>query len=105
MNESYKPTYVKKHEITAPANHTLVLLNTEIYAFQGIELEGNEWIDLQDPYGTWNFMPVCAEGIYLVVDALGRYCFVFFDEADQCSQPYPTVQEAMDARKRYMDNL
>lgn len=104
MNESYKPTYVKKHEITAPANHTLVLLNTDNYAFKDVELTGAEWIDIHSSTG-WACTRVCAEGIWMCINDVSRYCFVFTDEAEQFSQPYPTVQEAMDARKRYMENL
>lgn len=42
----------------------------------------------------------------LLIDYETReYCYVYWDEACQCSNPYPTYKAAFDACKRYMQEL
>lgn len=88
----------------ASSSHTMVLINPDLYAFKDRVLTGDEWLEIHSSAG-WACMPVCAEGIWMCINENSRYCFVFTDEAEQFSQPYPTVREAMEARKRCLDNL
>lgn len=82
--------------------HTLVLLNSADYAFKDKELTGSEWLELQEDH--WVVCNINTHGVALLV-CDGKYCFVYWDEADQCSQPYPTVEAASNARAAYMQNL
>lgn len=47
-----------------------------------------------------------SDGTALLVDPQNReYCYVFWDEAEQCSNPYPNHAEAVMARTVYIANL
>ena len=41
----------------------------------------------------------------LVEPDTGDYCYVYWDEADQCSNPYPTFDEAAKACEAYIAHL
>lgn len=83
--------------------HTLVLLNNADYAFKDKELDGTEWMELQEDH--WVVCNISTPDVSMLVSHTGTYCFVYWDEADQCSQPYPTVEAAKNARIAYMQNL
>lgn len=83
---------------------TLAELNTAKYAFAGIELEGNEWIDIHSSRD-WTCMELANKHIWLCINKMEQYCFVFSDEASLFSQPYATVGEATEALLRHMANL
>lgn len=83
--------------------HTLVLLNSADYAFKDKELNGDEWLELQEDH--WTVCNISTPGVSMLVSFAGTYCFVYWDEADQCSQPYPTVEAANNARIAYMQHL
>lgn len=83
--------------------HTLVLLNNSDYAFKDKELDGTEWLELQEDH--WVVCNISAPDVSMLVSHAGTYCFVYWDEADQCSQPYPTIEAAKNARIAYMQNL
>lgn len=47
-----------------------------------------------------------SDGTALLVDPQKReYCYVFWDEGEQCSNPYPNHAEAVMARTVYIANL
>lgn len=47
-----------------------------------------------------------SDGTALLVDPQNReYCYVFWDEGEQCSNPYPNHAEALTARTVYIANL
>lgn len=47
-----------------------------------------------------------SDGTALLVDPVTRqYCYVFWDEAEQCSNPYPSHAEAVMARTVYIANM
>lgn len=83
---------------------TMVSLSTSKYAFAGIELEGNEWVDIHSSRD-WACMELANKHIWLCINKMEQYCFVFSDEADLFSQPYATVGEAKEALIRHMANL
>lgn len=83
---------------------TLAALSTAKYAFAGIELKGGEYIDIHSSKD-WTCMELANKHIWLCINKMGQYCFVFSDEASLFSQPYATVGKAKEALIRYMANL
>lgn len=83
---------------------TLVMLKSSMYMFDKRELTGGEWAELQLDESIYT-VPLALEGIAMLVNQRGEYCFIFWDEADQCSQPYPTVTAAKAARTHYAQKL
>lgn len=83
---------------------TLAALKTSEYAFANVELEGSEYITIHSSTG-WNCVELANKHIWLCINQHGKYCFVFSDEAEQFSQPYPTVGKAKEALIHYMANL
>lgn len=99
---------VRDTSISEPEKHpadmfTLAALKTSDYAFSAV-LKGNEHINIHSSTG-WNCLELANKHIWLCINQHGKYCFVFSDEAEQFSQPYPTVGEAKQALIRYMTNL
>lgn len=73
------------------------------YMFKDKEVSPHTWIDIQqmqlDCYELGNH-------VALLVDPVTReYLYVFWDEAAQCSNPYPSYSDALAACKRYIETL
>ncbi|XAG95335.1 hypothetical protein MIF8_44 [Erwinia phage MIF8] len=74
------------------------------YMFKDAQITGIEWIALQERTDL-DCYPVGTH-LYLLTDPATReYCFVYSDEADQLSNPYPTLDAAQEAMSVYMRNL
>lgn len=74
------------------------------YMFKDAQITGIEWIALQERTDL-DCYPVGTH-LYLLTDPATReYCFVYSDEADQLSNPYPTLDAAQEALSVYMRNL
>lgn len=73
------------------------------YMFEDKPVTSTTWIELQN----------MELNVYYVTDVLallvepdtGNYCYVYFNEVDECSNPYPTFEEANNALKAYMHEL
>lgn len=83
---------------------TLVMLKSSMYMFKDIELDGGEWAELQLDDSIYT-VPLPNDRLAMLVNQRGEYCFIFWDEADQCSQPYPTVAAAKAASAQYAQNI
>lgn len=73
------------------------------YMFAERPVTSSTWLELTsaqlDTY-------MLSDGTALLVDPQNReYCYVFWDEAEQCSNPYPNHAEAVMARTVYIANL
>lgn len=73
------------------------------YMFKDKEVSPHTWIDIQqmqlDCYELGNH-------VALLIDPVTReYLYVFWDEAAQCSNPYPSYKDAVAACERYMQHL
>ena len=79
------------------------VLDVPQYMFKDKKVSPHTWIDIQ------NMQLDCYElgnQIALLIDPVTReYLYVFWDEADQCSNPYPSYNDAVAACKRYMECL
>lgn len=78
-------------------------LNEPKYMFAERPVTPSTWMELQrmqlDTY-------MLADHTALLVDPVTRdYCYVYWDEVEQCSNPYPSQAEALMARMVYMTNL
>lgn len=98
------PVPVAEPEVHPTDAFTLVMLKSSMYMFKDIELEGNEWIEIQSDDSIYT-VPLPNDRLAMLVNQRGEYCFIFWDEADQCSQPYPTVAAAKAASAQYAQNL
>lgn len=78
-------------------------LDVPQYMFKDKRVTPSTWIDIQ------NMQLDCYElgnHIALLIDPVTReYLYVFWDEAAQCSNPYPSYSDALAACKRYMETL
>ena len=73
------------------------------YMFAERPVTSSTWLELTsaqlDTY-------MLSDGTALLVDPQNReYCYVFWDEVEQCSNPYPNHAEAVMARTVYIANL
>lgn len=73
------------------------------YMFAERPVTSSTWLELTsaqlDTY-------MLSDGTALLVDPQNReYCYVFWDEGEQCSNPYPNHAEAVMARTVYIANL
>jgi len=69
------------------------------YMFEAKPVTPSTWVELQkmelDTY-------MLVNRTAMLVDPVTReYCYVFWDEAGQCSNPYPTQREALKAVSAY----
>lgn len=74
------------------------------YMFKDAQITGSEWITLTertdlDCYSLGTHLALLTD------PATREYCFVYFDEADQLSNPYPTLGAAQEALSVYIRNL
>ena len=80
-----------------------------MYMFKGKTLGGFEWVELQsNPDLEWSTIEPRSAGnlgIWKITDDNNLYCYVFCDEVEQCSQPYPTLEEVRSAMESYIENL
>lgn len=73
------------------------------YMFAERPVSPATWLELQsgqlDTY-------MLANNTALLIDPVTReYCYVFWDEGEQCSNPYPTQQAAFEAMADYITRL
>lgn len=73
------------------------------YMFRERTVTPNTWLELtQAELDTYDL----SDGTALLVDPETReYCYVFWGEAEQCSNPYPNHAEAVMARLVYIMNI
>lgn len=78
----------------------MLVLDIPQYMFKDKPVTPNTWVELQqmslDTY-------LLSDGTALLTDPVTReYCYVFWDEAGQTSNPYPTHAEAVAALSAYI---
>lgn len=74
------------------------------YMFDNQTVHSGTWLDLTINTSLVT-MPINKYVAMLVDINAHEYCFVFWDEADQCSNPYRTFEEAMAAFNNYVAHL
>lgn len=78
-------------------------LDAPTYMFADKPVTPSTWIDIQamrlDTY------PITDEVALLVDPVTREYCYVYWDEAAQCSNPYPNLQDALNGLANYMKHL
>lgn len=74
------------------------------YMFKDKPVKSDTWLELQanDKLRVYDISNHIA---MLVEPDIGDYCYVYWDEADQCSNPYPTFDEAVKACEAYIAHL
>lgn len=73
------------------------------YMFENTPVTGSTWLDLQQKTLTCFGL---ADGTALLLDTASlEYCFVYWDEGAQCSNPYESHVEAVAARAEYIKHL
>ena len=74
------------------------------YMFEGKPTHTGTWLELQanDKLRVYDISNHVA---MLVEPDTGDYCYVYWDEAAQCSNPYPTFDEAAKACEAYIAHL
>lgn len=88
---------------SAIVNQPKPVLDTPRYMFAERPVTPSTWIDLQNMQLD-TYMLVKRTG--LLVDPVTReYCYVYWDAADQCSNPYATQAEAVSAKILYVSSL
>jgi hypothetical protein len=74
------------------------------YMFEGETTHGGTWLILSDN-DKLRVYDISIHVAMLVDPDTGDYCYVYWDEADQCSNPYPSYKDAANAFERYMQHL
>ena len=74
------------------------------YMFKDKPVKSDTWLELQanDKLRVYDISNHVA---MLVEPDTGDYCYVYWDEADQCSNPYPTFDKAAKACEAYIAHL
>ena len=74
------------------------------YMYKDKPVKSSTWLELEanDKLRVYDI----SNHVALLVDPdTGDYCYVYWDEAAQCSNPYPTFDEAAKACKAYTAHL
>lgn len=78
------------------------------YMFENKSIDPMTWLNLQTNTGLAcrRVMDVEKAGpVWEITDSKGDFCFVYSDEAEQFSNPYPTKEEAAERSRAYADWL
>lgn len=82
---------------------TEYVLDPPKYMFTDKPVTPTTWIELQamqlDTY------PLTSTTALLVEPVTREYCYVYWDEAGQCSNPYTNLQDALNGLAAYMKQL
>lgn len=76
------------------------------YMFSDKEITPTTWIDLQKAICNQELSCVEMDArVARVTDTSGGFCFIFWDEVGQASNPYESEEAARSAARRYGEEL